>query len=461
MASLFDLYAPIFSYVLDLEQKLRSNSLAVDALDEPRHELLLKIETAENEALESGKREADVKHASFATVAWADELIAAYPNADDYYAPLQVSLFNTANAGDEFFEHLAGLGPDQDEVREIFFTALGLGFVGCYYFDSGDNGELSRIKEVQGRQLPVDLVAIHTLPEEHLTPQPYLSDDPGPAVVPWEWEKLLLRIATAAALLIPLAILLYHLLLPLLTHQEPPPKPPPMVDMSAINQHLASFECAKLSARLAGVNIVEIQGHVATPDDRQRLTDTIGAMPHVEQLRNRVELMPWPYCEIIALLAPHTNTGATAIAGTSVMPHQHGPRFTDGEDIVLSLKGPNHDAYVYVDYYPIPGPDRSQTYVAHMLPNPLDAENLLAASASKVIGIRHPNERHWTVESPYGNELIVIMAFSHPLFDAQRPEVETAESYLAALKQKLRLERPSLGSINANHIFITTTRGRR
>ena len=64
-------------------------------------------------------------------------------------------MFNTNNAGNEFFQHLSALKQDQDEVREVYYHAILCGFVGQYYYENADTGELGKLKELHARQLPV------------------------------------------------------------------------------------------------------------------------------------------------------------------------------------------------------------------------------------------------------------------------------------------------------------------
>src|SRR3546814_1710270 len=97
--------------------------------------------------------------------------------------------------------HLGNLKAGEDEVREVYYHALLLGFVGQYYFETGDTGELGKLKELHARQLPVAPAPTHVLREEQITPQPYLSKDPPGPRYPRQWDKLLLKAGMVVALL--------------------------------------------------------------------------------------------------------------------------------------------------------------------------------------------------------------------------------------------------------------------
>ncbi len=153
-----------------------------------------------------------VESASFAMVAWLDEIVARHPGWSAGATPLQVQLFNSNNAHSEFFHHLSALQADDGEVREIYWHALVHGFKGQYYFENGDSGELGKLKELHGQQLPVPPLALGTLAAERITPQPYGAPDPPGPRVPERRERALLRAAGALALLIPLVYLLGSML---------------------------------------------------------------------------------------------------------------------------------------------------------------------------------------------------------------------------------------------------------
>lgn len=71
--------------------------------------------------------------ARFALVAWADEVVlrSEWRGRDEWFKdPLQLQLFRTNRAGNEFFERLEALRPDQNHAREIYFLCLAMGFEG-------------------------------------------------------------------------------------------------------------------------------------------------------------------------------------------------------------------------------------------------------------------------------------------------------------------------------------------
>ncbi len=95
--------------------------------------------------------------AAYAAAAWADERLqtADWEHAGKWRDHLlQRGHFGVIDAGEGFFRHLRELGPQQQEVREVFALALLLGLRGRFALDSDEqawretrDAELARILE--------------------------------------------------------------------------------------------------------------------------------------------------------------------------------------------------------------------------------------------------------------------------------------------------------------------------
>jgi type VI secretion system protein ImpK len=75
----------------------------------------------------------ELDDARFALVAWADEVLlrSHWPGRDEWAQELlQTRLFRTNRGGDEMYERLARLRPDQSAARRIFLLCFAFGFEG-------------------------------------------------------------------------------------------------------------------------------------------------------------------------------------------------------------------------------------------------------------------------------------------------------------------------------------------
>jgi type VI secretion system protein ImpK len=99
----------------------------------------------ESNARRSGLDNENIRLAKFALVAFLDETIisSGWTEKDEWLAePLQIKLFDTFNAGEEFFTFISELRQrtsTNKEVLEIYYLCLSLGFKGKYQLQSPEN----------------------------------------------------------------------------------------------------------------------------------------------------------------------------------------------------------------------------------------------------------------------------------------------------------------------------------
>lgn len=172
---LLDLFSEIFAYTAFLTRKGNPAPLSHEAARAD-------IERLFSECLERGERSGvradDLESGRFAVCAWVDECILTSEwegRLSWLRNPLQRVLFRTAMAGEEFFERLHKLRPEQKELREVFSLCLALGFQGPL-FASGESA-VEEIKRKNGRVLwGEDYDLTKTLGKE-LFPQAYPTQD--------------------------------------------------------------------------------------------------------------------------------------------------------------------------------------------------------------------------------------------------------------------------------------------
>ena len=439
MARLLHHFLPVFTFGLALDEKVAAGqaSEAAAAVTARAREL---IDRAKAAAQADGKRPEQADGAAFAVVAWIDEIMARNPAYLTGSIPLQVTMFNTNNAGNEFFQHLSALKQDQDEVREVYYHAMLCGFVGQYYYENGDTGELGKLKELHGRQLPVAPAPIHTLREEKITPQPYGVADPGGPKYPRQWDRTLLRIGALVALLIPLAYLVYILLAA--------PKPTITVP---VQQALAAFPCSDLAVSAdEDKGTVKVDGYVSRADDIAAVKQRVDGVEGVKSSAVNVQLRIWPHCEVVKILAQYQARNSDSGYGLSITPSTgHSDRFIENENVIVKLQQANYDGYLYVDYYTVNGA------VAHMYPNTGEPDSGRLIQSAEQFEVGATPSKTWTVSAPFGQELITVIASPTPLYAEALPEIQTAEEYLPKLRQMLDANRGN-ARLAATYLFMQT-----
>ena len=440
MARLLHHFTPLFSYGLALDEKVSANQAS-----EPGATVVSRarelIDRAKAAAQADGKRTEQVDGAAFAVVAWIDEIMARNPVWLTDSVPLQVTMFNTNNAGNEFFQHLSALKQDQDEVREVYYHALLCGFVGQYYYENGDTGELGKLKELHGRQLPIAPAATHTLREEKITPQPYGVADPAGPKYPRQWDRTLLRIGALVALLIPILYLAYLLIAA--------PKPSGLSIQVLVDQQLAEFPCSDLTATVTDKGATSIEGYVSRPDDISAVKQRVNGVEGVTSSTVDLQLRIWPHCEVVKILEPYKARNNDSGYGLTIMPTTgHSDRFIEGEKVLVKVNQASFDAYIYVDYYFVDG------NMVHIFPHPNEPDSGRLIRAGEQIEIGHTPEG-WIVGAPYGQELITVISSPTPLYEGVLSDSGKAEDYLPRLRQMLEANKAN-SKLSATYLFMQT-----
>jgi len=183
---LLESFAPLFAYGLQLDEQAGKHNIPDDQLASVQLRARALVEQARMSALAEGRPLAEVELAGFAVVAWFDEVVTRHGGWRNQGSPLQLLLFHTGNAANEFFDLLGGLSGNVEEVREVFGMALLLGFTGQYYYEHGDTGELGRIKALYSHAWAGAPALLQSLQRDSITPQPYRTQGspvlrlPGP-----------------------------------------------------------------------------------------------------------------------------------------------------------------------------------------------------------------------------------------------------------------------------------------
>jgi len=443
MARLLDSFSAFVSFGLALDASVAASiagghtTLSHDAAQQQARRLLDAARTAASAA---GAPAAQVESAAFAMVAWIDEILARHPGAQGAVAPLQVQLFNSNNAASEFFHHLSALTPEDDEVREVYWHALVHGFKGQYYFESGDQGELGKLKELHSRQLRLQPLTLASLLQDRITPQPYrVADPPGPHDARRR-DRAMLRATASLTLLLPLLYLLWwHWL------AGPPSAEPELA--GRVEQQLQAYACADLAATSGKDGNLRVSGFVSLPEDLDRVEREVAAIPGAGTPTFDVELRRWPHCEVFAILKPYQLRNREKTQGLAMdVPSASNDELREGDNVRVQVSAPTHDSYLWIDYYTADGS------VMHL--NAGQSATRLRGGEKLELGPDIPSS--WLVGPPFGRVLITVVSSPMPLSAlADRPPYELASAYLLRLREALVAGKGSERLI-ADFVFLET-----
>lgn len=424
----------------------------------------------------------DYDLARFAIVAWIDEIMlqSTYTVNPDLYqrwkrSPLQAELYSTANAGEEFFERLEKLRPQQKEISEIYHLCLCLGFRGRYY-DEEQDYKLLELRREQAQHLPVtfpELVDIDRR-KEHITPQPYEIVPPPQKVQPRQSSPLWAGLAATA-----LAALLMYFLWPASQcgNQKVDPGeqcdisagvsqcadgqgcradctcPPllPSPAMASLQDAVKGFECTDIGIAEVRNGMVRLAGRVQSEDQRQQIYKAVRGVQYVTDVRDTFRLVPRPFCEVIAVLEPLKQQAQTTGDSIELRPEKGcDATYYLGEQLTAGVLATKPLQYVYVDYYVA---DREN--VAHMIPHPEQPRNWYKDTSTFTIG-ETASGKQWTILEPLGMELVTVLSSPQPLFTSPRLiGAERAETYIEMLRNALSQDGAQT-NVSATYCFINT-----
>ncbi len=432
MARLLDHYSPLISDVLAIAAGTSSAEKPLDGAQTMRTQLVTAVQNAANQARDDGKAEKDIKQATFGVVAWIDEVMLGYPDWGTAVSNLQGELLGTQIARETFFQNLEQLDDAQDEVREVHYVLLCLGFQGYYGELADGQKELERLKELHGRRLQMAPASAAALIEERLTAQPYGVNPPPPLPEPAPKKRRWWIWIAAAALVLALLLLLAFLLIPSWLERR-------------VTDDLAALDCADVEVTIGTGRIVNVDGYVASEADRETMLANMDQTFGVAGVEGDVDVHPWPFCEALDVVRPYAQQNADAGSKLSIGITAPNNVLNHGEPLILTITTPDFPAFLYVDYYQESGE------VLHLL---------------HTVGTESPFEANETLEiktgfegaEPYGKELLTIIASPVPLIEETLPDVEDAKAYLSTLRARLDEPRDNdeIGSIAGSSLFIRT-----
>jgi hypothetical protein len=211
--------------------------------------------------------------------------------------------------------------------------------------------------------------------------------------------------------------------------------PPPSIEEvdAQIKTVISGFGCAALDYSVdRGDRSVHLSGFAPTQGEIERLHDAVGKIDGIKKLVFDVDLRIWPFCEAVALLQPVVTRTPAPAPNLALVPPGSGAHI--GDDLIMDVRAPSFDGYIYVDYFA-----DSEGDVVHLLPNKLDPEIL-----------KRPARNPFTLgKSPFksclvlaGNaaeqQLVTLTASAQRLFRDERPIQENAREYLPALSSAIK-----------------------
>jgi type VI secretion system protein ImpK len=163
---------PLVAYVAFFQQKSATRQ---PPFDQVRGDIQRLLSESEMLVKKGAFSQEDYDQARFMVCAWVDEAILSSVWSQKglwQREQLQRIYYNTTDAGEEVFERLNALGFHQQEVREVYYLCLALGFKGRF-IHPGDDFLLEQLKLSNLKFLLGSSVGIPSLDRAELFPEAY------------------------------------------------------------------------------------------------------------------------------------------------------------------------------------------------------------------------------------------------------------------------------------------------
>ena len=143
------------------------------SFDQAKADLDRLISQSESRLHDHSREDYDL--ARFAVFAWVDEAVLGsnWEGKTEWQKkPLQRRFYQTADAGELFFQRLNTIGPHQGGVREVYYLCLAMGFTG-QYCNQGDEMLIEQLKASNLKLITGSSVDLPSLESMTLFPEAY------------------------------------------------------------------------------------------------------------------------------------------------------------------------------------------------------------------------------------------------------------------------------------------------
>ncbi|MFY0312216.1 DUF4384 domain-containing protein [Leisingera sp. D0M16] len=222
---------------------------------------------------------------------------------------------------------------------------------------------------------------------------------------------------------------------------------------------LAAVPCSRLQvAFVPETATLEVRGHLPEDGLRSPVLAALQAQMGADiTVSDQMRLLPRPQCGALAGISsvglPQSTDQITNPLLVGADAHARVLDYSGGDRLFFDLTAPDYPAYVYVDYFDAGGA------VLHLSPNELVPLTEAAPKSALRVGAKEAGDPglQISVGPPYGQEIAVAFAASHPLYDGTRPLSEPAEPYLDFLRTQVAEARAEHPDFKGEWVYFLIT----
>ncbi len=215
------------------------------------------------------------------------------------------------------------------------------------------------------------------------------------------------------------------------------------LDLSSL---LDSAHCVSAAAVIANGSIY-LTGYSARQSATTSLISALKQKTGIDRIQNNIADVSADKCGLLETYRSAWRSNQGSQPGATLSTRNPGNVFRDEERVIIDLTTSDYPSHLYIDFFLLDGT------VLHMIPSAFNPDNQAPAHYEATIG----ELGDWAAAPPYGEEIVVMLSSSLPLFKNQRLEHENTDSYLAALSRELkRASKKPDTRITASFLLVNT-----
>ncbi len=223
----------------------------------------------------------------------------------------------------------------------------------------------------------------------------------------------------------------------------------PSLKLQRVRAEFDKLECAPLTASEDGSG-VRVTGFVGSTDALDRLEASIRSLDDIGTVTFQVVVTSPSFCEILRVSLPLHERNSIESAGASIGVTGNSVVLREGDPVVLQARAPKFDSYVYIVYLQEDGK------VLNLVPSQGNPDNSRHANENFSVG-DSADQPSFSVAPPYGDDLVMLVAASEPLFPNPRPQFEFGSSFAGDLAKRVEAVLNGGGKVVADLVFLRTS----
>lgn len=201
-----------------------------------------------------------------------------------------------------------------------------------------------------------------------------------------------------------------------------PPRPGPLDDPDpAPLPNPPPIACGSLAKSADGSALIGYAGGEGDIDLARDYAKANGLIVKVEE-------RPWPQCEVLATL-----NEALGRNGGPVLPGDHQRDFAGGDPMMFDLQLPDRSSYLHMAYIQADGS------VVNLVQDQIAQLRQFQPGEHLFVGAGGNGLPKFRAGPPFGNEMLVVVSSTSPLFGETLPATQTEREYLTALRKAVLL----------------------